>query len=446
MLITGYTEFNLNTNLFESGAVIYQKIGDGDFEPLITVPLVFLHKSRGSQLVDVNDDGHADVYLQGNSSNSEQSPNIISYIILNNGDNTWNFNSPQILEGRYDGAAVFADLDNDGDKDIIRSGVDNNGVTHTSLEENDGSGNFTTAMTFPLGLVQGVITLGNFYNDPASPDNLLDFIISGENGVDRYLQMWRNQGGLNFTLVSNPVFSDNGIDSSIHIKGDFNNDGHLDIIIGGVPNSLEPSLKKYLGNGLGVFTSDPGFSLPTLFGGVITGIYSGVGAPYDFDGDGDDDFALFAETNVGRIGYLYENHGGGNFTVKDELLQLRDGDAQWVDLNNDGVKDLVAIGDLGMLPLSDPQFMAWTNSHQLGINENSLDDLAVYPNPVIGRLTIESQVPIELVEVYNMLGQKVISVSGVVDSVNFEGLSPNMYLVHIKSEDGNTTVKKVIKQ
>ncbi|MFT6911304.1 MAG: hypothetical protein ACJAU8_000539, partial [Candidatus Paceibacteria bacterium] len=68
------------------------------------------------------------------------------------------------------------------------------------------------------------------------------------------------------------------------------------------------------------------------------------------------------------------------------------------------------------------------------------------PNPVIGRLTIESQVPIELVEVYNMLGQKVISVSGVVDSVNFEGLSPNMYLVHIKSEDGNTTVKKVIKQ
>jgi len=78
--------------------------------------------------------------------------------------------------------------------------------------------------------------------------------------------------------------------------------------------------------------------------------------PYDFDGDGDLDLFVGSRSYPGQYGlnpqnYLYENTGTGDFRditkqIAPELYEagmVRD--AAWADLNGDGRKELIVVGD-----------------------------------------------------------------------------------------------------
>jgi len=82
----------------------------------------------------------------------------------------------------------------------------------------------------------------------------------------------------------------------------------------------------------------------------------------------------------------------------------------------------------------------------LGIDDEILaHGLKMYPNPTANTLTFESELPIEKVEIYSVLGQKVKDVSIKFNSVSTENLSKGLYLTRIYSEKG-VTVKKLIKE
>src|SRR5437016_5463965 len=84
--------------------------------------------------------------------------------------------------------------------------------------------------------------------------------------------------------------------------GDFNNDGHLDLILTGDAGSKIAQI--YQGNGAGAFT------LSTTAG--LRGVYYGAVACADFDNDGDLDLIITGAPSLTEVmSSIYRNDGGG---------------------------------------------------------------------------------------------------------------------------------------
>ncbi len=80
-----------------------------------------------------------------------------------------------------------------------------------------------------------------------------------------------------------------------------------------------------------------------------------------------------------------------------------------------------------------------------GMKESSIDtSVSVYPNPVVDKVTIHSEAIVNSVCVINFAGQKIKMVQG--NEVNMSDIASGVYLLKISLEDGNTVVKKIIKQ
>ena len=70
----------------------------------------------------------------------------------------------------------------------------------------------------------------------------------------------------------------------------------------------------------------------------------------------------------------------------------------------------------------------------------------IYPNPTNGNITV-SGANINMVEVYNLCGQKVVSVNGAQNvNVDMSALESGVYMVKVIEVNGNSTVNKVVKR
>lgn len=92
--------------------------------------------------------------------------------------------------------------------------------------------------------------------------------------------------------------------------------------------------------------------------------------------------------------------------------------------------------------------LAITVHRVLGVNDPAFANVMVLPNPASDRVTISNNGPIESVELYNLLGQRVLAQSAgfqtqTVMDVSF--LSSGTYLLNVKI-DGKTGIFKVIKE
>ena len=136
---------------------------------------------------------------------------------------------------------------------------------------------------------------------------------------------------------------------------DADGDGDLDLLVGSGGNEVgdQKNFKNrlYLNDGTGRF-SESDTEVPSNDYNVS------VIAPYDFDGDGDDDIFIGSRSVVGVYGinpeHLFlENEGNGNFKDVTERVafKVKDSgmitDAIWADINNDGKKDLITVSEWG---------------------------------------------------------------------------------------------------
>ena len=93
----------------------------------------------------------------------------------------------------------------------------------------------------------------------------------------------------------------------------------------------------------------------------------------------------------------------------------------------------------------------WTQIFGKGNEALAVEDymlakkIMVYPNPVSYTLSIESKIPLEKVEIYSILGQKVKEINSNFKSISTSNLSSGVYIVRIHSENGFTS-KKIIKK
>lgn len=182
--------------------------------------------------------------------------------------------------------------------------------------------------------------------------------VNGDGNEDFYIGGAHNQAGAIYLhqgngkviqKTSKAFEDDQGYEDVTATFFDADGDEDLDLMIGSggnrvdTKNSYRPRL--YINDGKGNFSKSPN-ELPTTFKNVSTI------APYDFDDDGDMDVFIGSRSVVGVYGltpdHLFlENKGDGIFSNATERLgyDLKDTgmvtDAEWVDVDGDGKKDLV---------------------------------------------------------------------------------------------------------
>ena len=235
---------------------------------------------------DFDNDGDLDILVSGKDSGGINSQ---LRVYKNNGNGTLNSTPIEVAGlngGYYDSSVAWGDFDNDGDLDILVSGY--KGSAQLRLYKNNGNSTFDST---PIevdglngGLYEGGLAWGDFDNDGD-----LDILASGINspGNLQQLRVYKNNGNGTFDPTQIEVA---GLNSGLYLGGaawgDFDNDGDLDILASGSVNSFE-ELRVYKNNGDSTFNSTP-----IEVAGSHGGLFDGGVAWGDFDNDGDLDILI----------------------------------------------------------------------------------------------------------------------------------------------------------
>jgi alpha-tubulin suppressor-like RCC1 family protein len=263
---------------------------------------------------DYDNDGRLDLLVGGKAGGQPSSATAHLFRNLGNG----NFTEINVGFAQSAQSVAWGDFDNDGFLDIllVRS-------SDGKIWRNKGDGTFTNlnlTLTADLNTVASLVDFNG--------DGRLDILLGG--------RLYRNLGNDQFTNVSAGLPT---TQYSTTAWGDYDGDGRPDVLICGlVGANAQFRLYRNLGNG--TFTNvSAGFQ----------DIYRGMGAWFDFDGDGRLDVLMSGQTGPGvRFTALYRNNGDGTFTnVSSGLpatsyawLAIGDGD-------NDGQPDVFLSGNNG---------------------------------------------------------------------------------------------------
>ena len=314
--------------------------------------LVQRNMGNGAAVADYDGDGDLDVYLLGSLGHA----NVLYRNNLDQGFKTFTDVTATAGVGEMSFARVahFADLDNDGDLDLLVIS-DNDGSDPSRVYRNDGDGTFsdvTAGSNFaPDGFLRAGCALADY-----DLDGLLDIYVTvwtrnlgvGDQGsFPGQNRLYRNLGGFVFEDVTDSVGL--GVltrDSFTAIFTDFSGNGYPDIYVG-----IDHSSDEFYLNQGGTFVR-----VTESVGATHIGNDMGV-ACADFDDD--DDLDLFV-TNItdpsGRFGttqfnvfYINNYLGPSSFSFTDEASFRGVKDAYWgwgtdfIDVENDGDLDLIAV-------------------------------------------------------------------------------------------------------
>ena len=113
--------------------------------------------------VDYDNDEDLDIFLTGNTSNYVNIP--VSKIYRNNGDATFTFQTDILPKMSYSSAA-WGDYDNDGDLDLLMTGLDINSIPLTKIFQNNNNETFSEISGISLtGVENGSSAWSDFAND-----------------------------------------------------------------------------------------------------------------------------------------------------------------------------------------------------------------------------------------------------------------------------------------
>lgn len=314
LLITGE-----RTGALEGAAKLYENDGLGNFT--LIEGTTFEAVSRSSlDFADIDGDGDQDVLIAGYNGNSDR----VSNLYRNDGDGNFMLVSGTPFVGVSLGSVNFADVDGDDDQDVLITG-NTFSLSVSNLYRNDGAGNFS--------LVSGTPFRKAGYSSAAfsdvDGDNDLDVLIAGDNGQN-YSELYLNDGLGVFTKLNNTPFV--GISDSSVAFADVDGDNDNDVLLSGSINSSQGLAALYKNDGLGNF-EPPNFNFLNESGGYV--IFS------DVDNDGDQDFLLTA------VGRLYINDGTGDFSPMTDtpFYNTIPGSSAVADVNGDGFSDIVTAGN-----------------------------------------------------------------------------------------------------
>ncbi len=287
-------------------------------------PTTSIKNTWSSAWVDVDNNGFEDLYISAYDQNQENE------LFLNNGDGTFSLADGFAPQGISTVSSSWADVDNDGDKDVLLS---NNIGANNVLYLNSGKGKMTKSEASGLtysGYAHST-SFADYDNDGHLDVFVADYMPTKFNGL------FHNNGDGTFTKIENTPITKDAKYSVYGAWADIDNDGDQDLLVVNTNNQTN-DLYENLGSG----------SFSKTEAGALTSIENhSVGASFgDIDSDGDLD--LFIANASEQNNELYLNDGGV-FTWQESATPSLDRGhshgSSFVDFDNDGDLDLLVTND-----------------------------------------------------------------------------------------------------
>ena len=248
VLITG----SPNPSVINPIAKLYINDGSGKFTEMTGTP--FIGVDVGSvAFSDVNNDGNEDVLITG-SLELYSTDVRIAKLYINDGSGKFTEMTGTPFDGVMESSIAFSDINGDMTDDVLITGLNSDGVETTKLYANDGSSNFTEVGATPFSDVW----LSSVAFSDINNDGNEDVLITGlaENDV-LISKLYVNNGLGNFLEVTNAFFEP--VNRSSVAFSDVNNDGYEDVLITGGTDTYstgDPITKLYINDGLETSTSE----------------------------------------------------------------------------------------------------------------------------------------------------------------------------------------------
>ena len=369
------------------------------------------------------------------------------------------------ISGSYIFIPEFADMDGDGDLDILVGGQVYNPSSSQYAPtagglyyfENTGTSSsplFSPGQLSPFGLDTSSSTLGLISPTLADldGDGDLDLITFGDFPFIN-IEYYENTGDASSPVFSSPVQNPFGINMGIiddysigSSIADLDGDGDLDLLVRSYSGNLD-----YFEN-IGTSTA-PQFAPKTTnpFGLIpLNDSTFGSSELMDIDRDGDLDLMVgsYNVTTYAGIFEYFENIGTNTapqFAPKTTNPFGLTGTYEYnfltsADLDNDGDLDILSCEYYGV-------FQYFENTElNTNIEEKNADIVKVYPNPFNDEVFLETLNNAKNIEVFDVLGKKVVAIENVTNRVSLQNLKPGLYSFKINFTDGTYQTKQIQKK
>ncbi|CAF1379801.1 unnamed protein product, partial [Rotaria sordida] len=309
----------------ENKAYVYLLFGhdNGTFRPVVSIFLGNKTNVRGIVVFDFNGDNHLDIAVVHPS-------NSIIIVLLGNNNGSFSTRTTYYTGRNGNPSSVaITDFNGDGYQDIVYNNIMSRNIGILFGRSN---GTFEQQKTsFTDGFYySSFIAIGNF-----NSDNRSDVVVSYNSGNSLGVLLGYGNGTMG-PVAQFPV--GNRTNYPRIAVGDFNNDGHSDIVVNSILRSVIYILVGY---------GDGNFEVQMIFSTGFVGTYTWVDVA-DFNNDGCQDI-LASDDTRGAVFILLNifGYGDGNFEVQMIFSTGFAGTYTWVDVtdfNNDGCQDILASG------------------------------------------------------------------------------------------------------
>jgi hypothetical protein len=292
--------------------------------PVVTIDEIPAVSQGGTAMADIDNDGDQDILVSGFSVTSQ----VICKLYVNNGAGGYTL-KPSSFNQTYNGSVHFVDVDGDNDMDVLITGMFNQPIAKLYL--NDGLGNFTLDASTPfVGVVYGSAAIADVNGDSAP-----DILIFGNSTSGISTSLYMNNGTGGFTLAPGTPFE--GVTYGQAAFADTDGDTDKDLVITGLNISNIPITRYYENDGSGIFTPAPT---------NITNIQRGTINFGDLDGDNDMDALITGVSGSGILAEMYTNNGTGTFTLVSgtPFTPVHSGSVAFGDTDGDGDTDILLAG------------------------------------------------------------------------------------------------------
>ena len=376
---------------------------------------------------DIDGDGNLDILA------SFEIDRIVFYKNFGNGD--FGEDTLQFITAasNTDGprGVYSADINGDGDMDVLSASRWDNKI---AWYENLGGGDFGNLQTNQRIITTNAIDAHSVYATDIDGDGDMDVLsASWDDNKIAWYENTDGEGNFGPQLIittdaagANEVFAE-----------DLDGDGDMDVLSASSDDNKIAWYKNI--DGEGNFGPQQILTVAAWDAHSVTA--------KDFDDDGDID-VIFVASFLSKISWCENLDGLGNFSDP-KIITLSAMGSQHI-----AVEDIDEDGDLDVLSANPwAQETVWfENPRILSVNESLIVDFSVYPSPTTGILNIQSETTIVQIEIYNQLGQLILTSTNespagrTGNTIDISSVSQGIYLIKIMDENGSIGTQRVVKK